>query len=232
MRTMALTLAVSFLAATAAMAADCCAPAACDEPEACCAAQDCCEPACHVQKMCKVVCTTKTIKKTIWSVQCEDFCPSLPGRGPLGGLLGNCNGCGNGGCGPDACCEVECGDGCEPTGCEASCCGPLGLGSLGCGQHCGPFAGLRNREDCPPSCGMVRTKKKLLRKVIECEVPAYKCVVVCCAPACEDGCGDECGTVEEEAPAPQEAPAPEEATTDAAPMPPVVGTSYLKALTP
>jgi hypothetical protein len=231
MRTMALTLAVTFLAATAVMAADCCPPAACEQPQACCPAQDCCGPACHqacVQKYCQVVCTTKKIKKTIWAVKCEDFCPQMP-RGlcnPCGmgcGLIGNMAynlACGQG-------CGTECGA-CEPGCCEASCC------DTGC---CDPCASLRCRPECPPGCGNVRTKKKLLRKVIECEVPAYKCVVVCCGQACCDpgccdaGCGA-AGPVEEEDAAPAEAPAPTEATTGVAPLPPIVGTSYLKALTP
>ena len=72
MRTMALTLAVTFLTATAVMAADCYAPAGC-EPQACsaqdCGGMDCGGSACGgsnscpSQKMCQVVCTTKTIKK-------------------------------------------------------------------------------------------------------------------------------------------------------------------------
>jgi len=228
MRTMALTLAVTFLAATAVMAADCCPPAACEQPQACCPAQDCgpaaCEPAC-VQKYCQVVCTTKKIKKVIWCVQCEDFCPPMPG--------GPCNPCCNGCCGP-ACCGEECGAECGA--CEPCCCAN-GVGGLlgGLGMNaCNPCAPCK--PELPPSCGQVRTKKKLLRKVIECEVPAYKCVVVCCDPGCGPaacgGCGADAAPVEEEDAAPEEAPAPAEATTDAAPLPPIVGTSYLKALTP
>ena len=85
----------------------------------------------------------------------------------------------------------------------------------------------------------IHTKKKLLRKIIECEVPAYKCVVMSYASDCGNGCGEaacgaDCGAgeVEQEDAAPAEAPAPAEATTDAAPLPPIVGTSYLQALTP
>jgi len=234
MRTMALTLAVTFLAATAAMAQDCGPAACCEQPQACVPAQDCgpacCEPTC-VQKYCQVVCTTKKIQKTIWCVQAEDFCPSMP--------RGLCNPCGLGcglGCGQGCgqACGAQCGV-CEP-GCQVGCGngGGLlggGLGMNGCGS-CGPVC----RPECPPSCGQVRTKKKLLRRVIVCEVPAYKCVVVCCDPGCGPaaacgGCGD-AGPVEEEDAAPEEAPAPAEATTDAAPLPPIVGTSYLKALTP
>ena len=70
-------------------------------------------------------------------------------------------------------------------------------------------------------------------------VPAYKTVVMNCETACGDGCGDDAcgadcgaGTVEQEDAAPAEAPAPTEATTDAAPLPPIVGTSYLESLTP
>lgn len=39
-----------------------------------------CRPAC--QKCCKIVCEMKKVKKTVWAVECEEFCvprPSLRG---------------------------------------------------------------------------------------------------------------------------------------------------------
>ena len=39
----------------------------------------CCKPACA--KCCKVVCELKEVKKTVWKVECEEFCVPEPGRG-------------------------------------------------------------------------------------------------------------------------------------------------------
>ncbi len=45
------------------------------------AADDGCGPACKpVQpKCCMVVCEWKEVKKTVWAVECEDFCVPTPG---------------------------------------------------------------------------------------------------------------------------------------------------------
>jgi len=67
MRTLLASLVVlCVLAAPSAVAADDgCAPS--------------CKPACA--KCCKVVCEWKDVKKTIWAVECEEFCVPKPGRG-------------------------------------------------------------------------------------------------------------------------------------------------------
>ncbi|MBN2473939.1 MAG: hypothetical protein JXB62_04995 [Pirellulales bacterium] len=192
--------AIGVLIANVAVAGDCTAPG-------------CCEEACHAcgaKKVCKVVCEMKKVTKYVWVVECEDFCAPLPNC-DLGKRC--CHGCGTG------CCETE-----------ATCCGDAD----GCGSCCkpDPCEALRNRRYVPPKCGKVRTKKKLVKKEVTCEIPVYKCVVVCCDPGCcESGCCEAAGggggeVQEEEAPA----PAPTAQTTDAAPLPPVLGTSYLQPL--
>jgi hypothetical protein len=78
----------------------------------------------------------------------------------------------------------------------------------------------------PPRCGPVRLRKKLVKKEIVCEVPVYKCVVVCGNGCCD--CCDPCGFGEEAEPA---GAAPMvRATTDVAPLPPVADTLFLKGL--
>ena len=49
--------------------------------------------------------------------------------------------------------------------------GPAKDGCDPCASVAGPAV--------PPRCGKLRTRKKLVRKEIECEVPVYRCVVVC-----------------------------------------------------
>ena len=85
---------------------------------------------------------------------------------------------------------------------------------------------MTNRKYVPPKCGKVRTRKKLVKKEIVCEVPVYKCVVVCSDPGC---CEAASGCLDEEASKAAPAPAPAEETTDAAPLPPLLGTLYLNS---
>jgi len=82
------------------------------------------------------------------------------------------------GCGPF--CKSACCDGCD-SGCD-----------IGCGDGCpsDPCASLR-RPIVPPKCGKVRCRKKLVKKEITCEVPVYKCVVVCCKGCCDSVCCEE-----------------------------------------
>ena len=177
-----LTAAICLLLARGAMAQDCGGTV-----------DECCGT-CGSNKVCKVVCETKKVKKTVWVVECEEFCPSLPN-----------------------CCRARksCGGDCQAD------CGEEGCGGKDC---CDPCASLR-RPMVPPKCGKVRTRKKLVKKQITCEVPVYKCVVVCCEPSCAASCGG-CG---DEAPAHAD-PGTTERTTRAAPQPPILGTSYLKSL--
>ena len=176
MRRLVLSMAIGLLVAVPAAAGDRCgAPACCNKTHECCRR-------CGLAKTCKVVREMKKVKKTVWAVECEEFCPSLPG----------------------------CGRACKPCG---------GCGKASCESCCDPRASLR-RPMVPPRCCKVRCRKKLVKKEITCEVPIYKCVVVCCNRGCceAEGCGE------------AEAAAPAEATTRAAPLPPVMGTSYLKSL--
>jgi len=177
MRTTALSLAAGLLIACPAAGAERGGPPAC-----CSQTHECCAR-CGVPKTCKVVCEMQKVKKTVWVVECEEFCAALPRCGPA------CKPCG----------------GCGKASCE-SC----------AGQSCSdPCASLR-RPMVPPRCGKVRCIKKLVKKEITCEVPVYKCVVVCCSPGCcEAACGDGAA-----------APAPAETVTLVAPLPPVAGASY------
>ena len=158
MKRMMLSTAFCLLLAGGAVAAERCSePACCDPAPACCAR-------CGQATVCKIVCEMKKVKKTVWTAECEEFCPLLPGCGPLG-VLG--------------CCLNKSSDcGCD----EGASCGP----EEGCGCGCDPCASLQ-RPMHPPKCGKVRTRKTLVKKEITCEVPVYKTVVVCAG-----GCG-ECG---------------------------------------
>ena len=220
MRTIAtpLSLVVGLLIATAAYAADCCEPACCDKA--------CCEPACCAKKYCKIVCDTVKVKKHVWTVECDEFCVPLPNCD-----LGLKCGCDRNGC---------CGEGCQEGCCETGC-GITAANSPKCIAKATDPCGVLNccRKVIAPKCGPVRCRKKLVKKEVVCEVPTYKCVVVSCGEGC---CDPACGATEQapaeqaapaeapQAPAPAEIPAPPQASI-MAPMPPVVGTSYLRALT-
>ncbi|MFZ5830375.1 MAG: hypothetical protein ACOY3P_09810 [Planctomycetota bacterium] len=229
MRSMALSLAAGLMMAGAAFAGDCCTAPACCDPgcdvgcgpvcnRGCC--DGVCCPKCGGPMMCKVVCETKEIKKHVWNVKCEPFCVGLPQCG--------CDCCGDPGCGGG--CNTGCDVGCADAGC--------------CGQACDPCAVEYAKTRMPPKCGPVRTRKVLEKKEITCEVPCYKCVPVCCH--CNGGCGIACGdsgcgvvapvVVPAEKGEPKVAPAPTPLpplpplpkTTRTAPMPPVIGASYVR----
>ncbi|NQT41389.1 MAG: hypothetical protein HQ581_28125 [Planctomycetes bacterium] len=188
MRTLIAMLAIGLLFAYAGPAAAECG--GCGQQHDCCGS-------CGVQKTCQVVCEMKTVTKSCWVVECEEFCVPEPGCGSLkAGLRGDraAGGCAAG----------------ESGGCG------------GCGED--PCASLQ-KPMVPPRCGKVRTRKTLVKKDITCEVPVYKCVVVCGNADCGTGCGT--GDVEEEAPLVEPTPA---TTTDAAPLPPMMDTSNWQAL--
>jgi len=169
---------------------------ACVAPKACAPTSE----ACHIcgqhcpQKVCKVVCEMKEVKKTVWEVKCTEHCPPLPRLRK------------------DAC-DCNCGD----PGCE---------GEAGCKSCCDPCAALQPKRIVPPTCGLMRTKKELVKKEITCKVPVYKCVVVCA------DCAAQCGVSEEQKPAeklpPAPAPAPKPKSAFFAPDPPVLGTAFVK----
>jgi len=183
-------------------AQQCCGPA----EEACCGTPSCCghcggHGSCA--KMCKVVCEMKEVKKTVWTVKCEEFCAPLPG----------CPGChGRGACGGCA----QCG-GCSDSGCDSG-------GGNGCGRpnmvppKCGP---VRTRKVLVP--------KEVVTKVpvYKC-VPCYACGACCESGAVQPMPAD--GKVPAPAPAPAAPKAPKapvkEASSSAAPLPPLVSATY------
>ena len=70
-----------------------------------------CEPTCCSgcgQKACRLICTMKKVKKTVWVVECEEFCVPNPRCG---------HSCGKKCC-KSSCCTEGCGEGCQ------SCCDP------------------------------------------------------------------------------------------------------------
>jgi hypothetical protein len=162
MRTLVIALAISMLVATMAVAGDCGAVAGCDDP-GCCdkAAKDksCCPRCGSKGKTCQVESGVRLVKRHVWVVECSDMCPSLPGR--------DCcrNRCKTGNCGK--CCAASCED--------------------GCAAKVDPCESLKDRKYIEPKCMKSRTIKKLVRKEVLCEVPAYKCVSAC------GKCGANCG---------------------------------------
>ncbi len=133
--------------------------------------------------VCHVVCGTKKVTKICWDVKCEPHCPLLPGCGAfLPKKKGACGSCAPAPCTPD------CGQ-CDQPEC----------GSCGCSH----------RSEVPPRCGHVRTRKRLMKKVITVEVPVYRCEV---KYLCNECCQEE----------PVEAAPSEQAErTEPAPLPPV-----------
>ena len=177
------------------------------------AAADCTPAACSQSKAlgcgdknckdCKVENGVRLVKRHVWVVECSEMCPTLPGRD----------------CGRNRCKSDGCGKSCDAS-CENGC------------AKVDPCKSLNDRKYVQPNCMKSRCIKKLVRKEILCEVPAFKCVPACGKPAAACGCG-ETGDAEEATPAgaPEEAPpAPDAPATETAPEPPVVGTAYLEAL--
>ena len=218
MRILVLSLAASLLVATAATAGECgLSPAACGavgcETGKC--SHDCTQcPRCGSDMVCKLVCGTKEIKKTVWNVKCEPICLANPSCG-----LRACD-CGDSACG----------------GCEAGCSTQPSCGDGSCGKCkncCDPCAVENAKHYNPPKCGKVRVKKTLEKKEAVCKVPSYKCVPTC--PNCGNCRATSCGGEGSVAPAPKSekaaplppAPAPGNTTQDTS-LPPVVGTSYKK----
>jgi hypothetical protein len=188
MRTFLLSFAIGGLLACGAIGSDTCkSPEACTAVETCGSADQCgrCGRHCGCEKYCKVVCTTKEVKKTIWAVKCEEFCAPLPG-------------CGHHGCGNCGACEA-----CKAA--ETTC-------SNGCDGKCDPCAAEKNKCIVPPKCGKVREKKTLEKKEITCKVPSYKCVVVYACSSCGS---QECGEKEAAPIPATPAPAPSKTTLNA-----------------
>jgi hypothetical protein len=203
MRTSAFILMIAWLAVPSAYAGDACnPPATCSQVETCGSADHCgcCGRHGNCEKYCKIVCEMKEVKKTVWTVKCQDFCAPLP-RCCNHGCCGNCEACG-------ACNAAD----------EATC-------SNDCNGKCDVCASERNKKIVPPKCGKVREKKTLEKKEVTCKVPSYKCVVVY---ACSHCCGQQQPAEKPAAPTPA-GPAPTPAkTTMNTPMPPRLGLSSVQ----
>ena len=104
-------------------------------------------------KACQVVCEMKEIKKTVWTVECEEFCAPLPGCGIR--------------CSDHSSCDTKCDD-----------------------QPC--FAAQKS-PPCP-TCGPLRSRKKLVPKEVSSKVPVYRCVVKDNGHCCDDGADKESPT--------------------------------------
>ncbi|MEN6408022.1 MAG: hypothetical protein ABFC77_16330 [Thermoguttaceae bacterium] len=116
MRMLLLSAALAGLLGSSVLAADAGrTPAACAE----CASVEthgsshCCAHCGHAgpcEKYCQIVCETKDVKKTVWVVQCEEFCTTLPRLAHRDDCDGqDCQSCKAEGCGKDRCdpCAVE-----------------------------------------------------------------------------------------------------------------------------
>ena len=129
---------------------------------------------------CQVVCETKTVKKSYWVVECEQFCPTLPSCPKWS--CGSLSFCGS---------KKSCGSCDEEAGCGD------------CGKGC------KSRPLVPPKCAKSRTIKKLVKKEYTCEVPVYKCVTCAgCGPDGCGGEEEAPPAVPAEAPTTAEAPLP------------------------
>jgi hypothetical protein len=193
MRIYALMTAVGLsIAGLAAAAEPCKTPPACTQVRTCGAPDSCarCGACCSCEKRCCIVCTYKEVKKTVWVVKCEEFCPLLPqcGRRCGCGECGSCSACGT----EKACAEPNC-------GCDD------------CSKKCDPCAAENDKCYVTPKCGKMRERKILEKKEIVCMAPVYKCIVVYCCPSC--GCNESGGQPSAappagKSPAPTPAPAP------------------------
>lgn len=213
MRTSMLALAASLLVAVPAWADECGpGPAGCEAVETCGSPHCCahCGRHCDCDKHCQVVPYVKEVKKTVWVVKCEDYCPGLPGC-----PFDHCCGCGDpGACGAEGCStgkvEPACAT-CGAKGCESGCCKP---------DVC---AVELEKKQTPPKCVSVHTRKVLEKKEIVCKVPSYKCVVVYGCAACGEGGTPASAPTNVEpkpaapAPAPTKNPPPPPKVTEATP---------------
>jgi len=206
MRTLVIATAIGLLMALPAAAGDNgCTPDCCGQ--AVVSDAGCCDPGCCDPGRCGRCgrgcedCQVVCEMKTIKRhVWVVEYVPICPAL-PRCGRNDPCGGCD---CGCGGCDEVSC------ASCRGNSC-------------CDPCCGLPTCVT-PPKCGHQRTVKRLVRKEVECQVPVYKCVPCCDSGCCDPGCCDP-GCCDGAAPAPVEA---EGQTTLSAPMPPVIGTSYVK----
>ncbi|MBN1393619.1 MAG: hypothetical protein JW959_01120 [Pirellulales bacterium] len=180
MRIFVMSLAIGLLIVNLSPAGAPCDPKACEEVRVCGSADCCGYCGCHCQ--CEKHCRVVCEMKAVKKHVWVVECEEFCATLPR--RHGRClDGCG-------------CGD-----ACKADC---------GCSSgKCDPCAVEEGKCRIPPKCGKMRTRKKLIKKEIECKVPVYKCVVVYCCPRCE---------CRETPPPPKD-----EKTTRNAPMPPALG---------
>lgn len=209
MKRILISLAASLLVGGASYAGDACAKPETCGPTEICGSPDCCGRCGYkgcCEKHCKIVCEMKEVKKHVWEVKCEEFCPLLPS------------------CGRDSCCD-NCGQKCAEG---EVCCGDCKE------KSCDPCAGENEKADRmkTPTCGKMRVKKTLVKKEVICKAPSYKCVVVySCANCGAQECNGESVSPAPAKPTAPRAPAPAPAppkTTQTAPLPPVAGASFVK----
>ena len=167
---------------------------------------------------------------------------SAGGRGAAPASCGTQDSCADcGGCGPcqRKVCQVVCGTRtitkyCWCVECEEFCaplpgCGPLACACSSYRDRCGrgdcdscgdPDCDRQCDEKCPipPKCGPVRSRKRLVKKEYECEVPVYECVVKYVCPGCCAGEEETVPEVQEES-APPPPPVPSKEALRPAPLP-------------
>lgn len=147
-----------------------------DGPMPCFGSPDCCA-ACGVRgvcrvRVCQIVSETKKVSKPCWDCEVESFCLPLPNLScELENLAERLLGHWRSGPSPSAtpACSEQCGR------CEI--CRPAA------GATCPACASPSG--ECPPKCGHVRVRKRLMLKEIEIQEPAYKCVVKYLCPQCD-----------------------------------------------
>ena len=100
MRTILLSIAVVLVSAGVGFAADC-GPPACGEVQNC----DVCGDVAACPQRCNIVCEMKKIKRTVWVVECEEFCTLSPNFDRCKRGCGIQGGCGNS-CG-DPCAALQ-----------------------------------------------------------------------------------------------------------------------------
>ena len=127
--------------------------------------------------------------------------------------------------------NVKCEPFCAPLPgfCRACKCGDPACGGCDdekCRHCCNPCAVEKAKCQVPPKCGPVRCKKILEKKEVVCKVPSYTCVRTC--PHCGCGSDSSCGAGSGASPPKTEKAPPPSKTTQNAPLPPVLGVSFVK----
>lgn len=190
-----------------------------------------CGAQCATQRVCRTLCTTKSVECTEWGESCREVClPPHSSKCGLSGLLSRFCGLGGGaGCDDPACDDPTCDDpSCRETCDQAVLCDDPEGGLLGGHGPASWFSKLHGTCD-------TRVRKKLMRKTIITQVPVTECIVEelcpqCCsvAPALP---ADPVSLPQAEPPSfgvPRMATDPAGVTAGFAPIPPPNSTPYLE----